>query len=119
MPVDWTSNPPRDEMLKLVREALRMNEVSVEVAEAVVDTVLHNFVAARIKPFKGNVEVVAEQGGYAVILGHDRWFIHEQDLGDLTFDGQKSLNHVAATISKQRAAMRAARAEQAKKRTYR
>lgn len=117
MPVDWTPNPPREELVHLIADALLMNDGPPEAAEAIVDTVLHSFVVARIKPYPHKVTAVATEGGYTVSLGHEtHWFISQHDLGDLGFDGQKALDYVAETIAKQRAVVRAARAEQAKKR---
>ena len=120
MPVDWTPNPPREELLRLVADALVMNDAPREAAEAIVDTVLHSFVVARIKPYRHKVTAVATGEGYMVSLGHEtHWFISQDNLGDLAFDGQKALDYVAETIAKQRAVVRAARAEQAKRRSTR
>lgn len=116
MTMDWTGEAPRAQLLAVVKEALRMNEPIADSAEAITDSVIHNFVLARIRPYKGYVEVIPEKDGYVVVLGNDRWFIHERDLGDLNFKAQASLDYVATTIAMQRAAVRAARAEQAKKR---
>lgn len=117
MPIDWTPNPPREELVHLIADALLMNDAPPEAAEAIVDTVLHSFVVARIKPYPHIVKAEPIEGGYTVSLGNEpHWFVSYSDLGDLAFDGQKALDHVADVIAKQRAAIRAARAEEAKKR---